>query len=135
MEHERNYPNRDGKMILLLDNYDSFTYNLYQFLSELGADVRVVRNDAVTLEDIQDMAPEKIVIAPGPRTPGQARYVESMRRHDLVVPGIEATAPVVLQDRLQTFIARCHQALERRGPCLAVFLGQAPQELSKGVTQ
>ena len=59
-------------MILLLDNYDSFTYNLYQFLSELGADVRVVRNDAVTLEDIQEMAPEKIVISPGPRTPGQA---------------------------------------------------------------
>ena len=59
-------------MILLLDNYDSFTYNLYQFLSELGADVRVVRNDAVTLEDIQKMAPEKIVISPGPCTPNEA---------------------------------------------------------------
>ena len=68
-------------MILLLDNYDSFTYNLYQFLSELGADVRVVRNDTVTLEDIQAMAPEKIVISPGPRTPGQAGVSNDVVRH------------------------------------------------------
>ena len=59
-------------MVLLIDNYDSFTYNLYQHLSELGADVRVVRNDAVTLEEIEAMAPEKIVISPGPCTPAEA---------------------------------------------------------------
>jgi anthranilate synthase/aminodeoxychorismate synthase-like glutamine amidotransferase len=59
-------------MILLLDNYDSFTYNLYQYLSELGAKVRVVRNDKVSLEEIEAMAPERIVISPGPCTPSEA---------------------------------------------------------------
>ena len=59
-------------MILLIDNYDSFTYNLYQYLCELGADVHVARNDKITLEEIEDMAPEKIVISPGPCTPAEA---------------------------------------------------------------
>ena len=59
-------------MILLIDNYDSFTYNLYQYLSELGAEVRVVRNDKITLDEIEVMAPEKIVISPGPSTPQNA---------------------------------------------------------------
>ena len=59
-------------MILLIDNYDSFTYNLYQYLCELGAEVEVVRNDQTTLEEIADMAPEKIVISPGPSTPDKA---------------------------------------------------------------
>ncbi len=59
-------------MILLLDNYDSFTYNLYQYLSELGADVRVHRNDKISIEDIADLAPEGIVVSPGPSTPQNA---------------------------------------------------------------
>ena len=59
-------------MILLIDNYDSFTYNLFQYLSELGADVNVVRNDAISLPDIEALAPERIVISPGPRTPREA---------------------------------------------------------------
>ena len=59
-------------MILLIDNYDSFTYNLYQYLSELGAEVEVVRNDETTIEEIEAMAPEKIVISPGPCTPEKA---------------------------------------------------------------
>ena len=59
-------------MILLIDNYDSFTYNLYQYLSELGAEVKVVRNDKITLDEIEVMAPEKIVISPGPSTPQNA---------------------------------------------------------------
>ena len=59
-------------MILLLDNYDSFTYNLYQYLSELGAQVRVERNDCVTVEDVEDLAPERIVVSPGPCTPNDA---------------------------------------------------------------
>jgi anthranilate synthase/aminodeoxychorismate synthase-like glutamine amidotransferase len=59
-------------MILLIDNYDSFTYNLYQYLSELGAQVRVVRNDAVSLDEVEAMAPEGIVISPGPCTPAEA---------------------------------------------------------------
>jgi anthranilate synthase component II len=61
-------------MILLLDNYDSFTFNLYQALSELGADVLVRRNDVVTVEDVAELAPmlDGIVISPGPCTPGEA---------------------------------------------------------------
>jgi anthranilate synthase/aminodeoxychorismate synthase-like glutamine amidotransferase len=59
-------------MILLLDNYDSFTYNLYQYLSELGADVVVKRNDQTTIAEIEALAPEKIVISPGPSTPDNA---------------------------------------------------------------
>ena len=56
-------------MILLIDNYDSFTYNLYQYLCELGAEVKVVRNDVINIDDIEKLAPERIVISPGPGTP------------------------------------------------------------------
>ncbi len=56
-------------MILLIDNYDSFTYNLYQYLCELGAKVEVRRNDALTVDDVEQMAPEAIVISPGPGRP------------------------------------------------------------------
>jgi anthranilate synthase component II len=58
--------------VLLIDNYDSFTYNLYQYLGELGARVEVVRNDQVTLEDIEELAPERIIISPGPGNPDDA---------------------------------------------------------------
>ena len=74
-------------MVLLIDNYDSFTYNLYQFLCELGAEVTVVRNDAVTLEEIEAMAPERIVISPGPRTPAEAGIsTDVVRRFGPTVP-------------------------------------------------
>jgi anthranilate synthase/aminodeoxychorismate synthase-like glutamine amidotransferase len=59
-------------MLLLIDNYDSFTYNLFQYLSELGEEVVVVRNDKSTLKEIEGMKPERIVISPGPSTPLQA---------------------------------------------------------------
>jgi anthranilate synthase component 2 len=59
-------------MLLMIDNYDSFTYNLVQYLGELGADVHVHRNDALTLEQIESWAPERIVISPGPCTPNEA---------------------------------------------------------------
>ncbi len=59
-------------MLLLIDNYDSFTYNLYQYLAELGAEVQVRRNDQVTLEEIAAMSPDQIVISPGPCTPDEA---------------------------------------------------------------
>ena len=59
-------------MILIIDNYDSFTYNLYQYLSELGADVTVVRNDKVTVEQIEESRPQGIVVSPGPCTPREA---------------------------------------------------------------
>ncbi len=56
-------------MILLIDNYDSFTYNLFQYLSELGAEVHTVRNDQITPDEIKELAPERIVVSPGPGTP------------------------------------------------------------------
>ncbi len=59
-------------MILVIDNYDSFTFNLVQYLAELGADLVVFRNDAVTLEKIEDLAPAGIVVSPGPCTPREA---------------------------------------------------------------
>lgn len=59
-------------MILVIDNYDSFTYNLVQYLGELGAEIEVRRNDQTTLEKVEGMAPERIVISPGPKTPSEA---------------------------------------------------------------
>jgi anthranilate synthase component 2 len=59
-------------MILVLDNYDSFTYNLVQYLGELGAEVKVVRNDELSVEEVEALAPERVVISPGPCTPNEA---------------------------------------------------------------
>jgi anthranilate synthase component 2 len=59
-------------MLLMLDNYDSFTYNLVQYLQSLGAEVKVVRNDAMTVDEIEELAPDRIVISPGPCTPNEA---------------------------------------------------------------
>jgi anthranilate synthase component 2 len=59
-------------MLLVIDNYDSFTYNLVQYLGELGADVKVVRNDEVTVDEVQAMRPDRIVLSPGPCTPDEA---------------------------------------------------------------
>ncbi len=59
-------------MLLMIDNYDSFTYNLVQYLGELGEEVRVARNDEITLEEIEALAPARIVISPGPCTPKEA---------------------------------------------------------------
>ena len=59
-------------MLLILDNYDSFTYNLVQYFGELGADVQVFRNDAITLEQVAELAPAQIVVSPGPCTPNEA---------------------------------------------------------------
>ena len=67
-------------MIFLLDNYDSFTYNVYQYLSQLGAEITVARNDQITISEIEDMSPEKIVISPGPCTPEKAGIsIETVR--------------------------------------------------------
>ena len=59
-------------MLLMIDNYDSFTYNLVQYFFELGEEVKVIRNDKLTLEDIEQLAPDRLVISPGPRTPKEA---------------------------------------------------------------
>jgi len=74
-------------MILMIDNYDSFTYNVVQYLAELGADVKVVRNDEVTIEQIESWRPEKIVISPGPCTPNEAGIsLEVIEKFAGVVP-------------------------------------------------
>ncbi|SFV56489.1 Anthranilate synthase, amidotransferase component @ Para-aminobenzoate synthase, amidotransferase component [hydrothermal vent metagenome] len=59
-------------MILMIDNYDSFTYNVVQYCLELGADLKVIRNDELTVEEIKKLNPEKIIISPGPATPNEA---------------------------------------------------------------
>lgn len=59
-------------MLLVIDNYDSFTYNLVQYFGELGAEMKVVRNDAISLDEIQDLSPSRICISPGPCTPNEA---------------------------------------------------------------
>lgn len=68
-------------MLLLIDNYDSFTYNLYQYFCQLGAEVQVVRNDQLTLTMIEQMAPEQLVISPGPCTPDEAGISLAAIRH------------------------------------------------------
>jgi anthranilate synthase component II len=74
-------------MLLMIDNYDSFTYNLVQYLGELGADVRVFRNDRITVDQIEELAPEQIVISPGPCTPNEAGVsVDAIRRFAGHVP-------------------------------------------------
>jgi anthranilate synthase/aminodeoxychorismate synthase-like glutamine amidotransferase len=74
-------------MILVLDNYDSFTYNLVQYLGELGATMRVARNDVITVDDVEGLAPEGIVISPGPGNPdGAGISLELIRRFHTRVP-------------------------------------------------
>src|SRR5437870_7895632 len=68
-------------MIVVIDNYDSFTYNLVQYLGELGEDLRVFRNDKITLEEIERLKPARIVISPGPGTPTDAGITEDTVRH------------------------------------------------------
>jgi anthranilate synthase component II len=79
--------NRGSELVLVIDNYDSFTYNLVQYLGELGATIRVKRNDEVTLDEISAMAPERIVISPGPGRPEDAGIsVEVIRRFGSTTP-------------------------------------------------
>ncbi len=68
-------------MLLMIDNYDSFTYNLVQYLGELGADVQVYRNDQISIEDIERLAPERLVVSPGPCTPNEAGISVAAIRH------------------------------------------------------
>jgi len=68
-------------MLLLIDNYDSFTYNLFQYLSELGQEVVVARNDKISIEEIEKLAPERIVVSPGPSTPQRAGISNDVIRH------------------------------------------------------
>ncbi|MFL1456475.1 aminodeoxychorismate/anthranilate synthase component II [Marinobacter sp. GN3S48] len=68
-------------MLLMIDNYDSFTYNVVQYLAELGADVHVYRNDEITVEEIEALKPERLVISPGPCTPNEAGISMAAIRH------------------------------------------------------
>jgi anthranilate synthase/aminodeoxychorismate synthase-like glutamine amidotransferase len=68
-------------MVFVLDNYDSFTYNLVQYLGELGADVEVRRNDELTVEEVEALQPERILLSPGPCTPGEAGILVQLIRH------------------------------------------------------
>ena len=68
-------------MLLMIDNYDSFTFNLVQYLGELGQEVKVVRNDALSVSDIRALAPERIMISPGPGTPNDAGVSLDVLRH------------------------------------------------------
>jgi len=68
-------------MILVIDNYDSFTYNLVQYFGELGADIAVKRNDEITIPEIESLAPEKLCISPGPCTPNEAGISCDVIRH------------------------------------------------------
>ncbi len=68
-------------MILMIDNYDSFTYNLVQYLGEMGQQLKVFRNDKITIEEIEDLKPDRIVISPGPCTPKEAGISVEVIRH------------------------------------------------------
>ena len=68
-------------MILLIDNYDSFTYNLYQYIGTFTPDIRVVRNDAITIGEIENMQPERIVLSPGPKSPKEAGICMDVVKH------------------------------------------------------
>ena len=68
-------------MLLMIDNYDSFTYNLVQYFGELGEDVQVYRNDKITIEDIEALRPQRLVISPGPCTPKEAGVSVNAIRH------------------------------------------------------
>src|SRR5579862_8364397 len=78
---------KETSMLLMIDNYDSFTYNVVQYLGELGAEVRVYRNDAITVDEIAALRPQEIVISPGPCTPAEAGVsVELIRRFAGKIP-------------------------------------------------
>jgi anthranilate synthase/aminodeoxychorismate synthase-like glutamine amidotransferase len=100
-------------MILVIDNYDSFTYNLVQYLGELGADLRVIRNDAVTVDGVAAMRAERIVISPGPGTPDQAGVsLEIIRR-------LGATTPIL-------GVCLGHQAI---GQAFGATVARAPAQM------
>lgn len=74
-------------MILLIDNYDSFTYNLYQYISELGKEVKVVRNDKITIPEIKSLQPEAIILSPGPGAPTDAGIcIDVIQQLDQIYP-------------------------------------------------
>ncbi|GAC1314402.1 MAG: aminodeoxychorismate/anthranilate synthase component II [Chloroflexota bacterium] len=110
--------------VLLIDNYDSFTYNLYQYLCELGADVTVVRNDAVTVDEARALAPDFIVISPGPGTPRDAGVSVEMIR------ALGATTPILGVCLGHQAIAEAYGGVVTRAPEL--MHGKASQIFHDG---
>jgi anthranilate synthase component II len=100
-------------VILVIDNYDSFTYNLVQYLGELGADLRVVRNDAIGLDEVAALAPERIVISPGPGNPDGAGICLG------VIDRLHATTPIL-------GVCLGHQAI---GQAFGGTVGRAPAQM------
>ena len=98
-------------MLLLIDNYDSFTYNLYQYLTELGAEVDTHRNDKITLDEIEHMAPDGIVISPGPCTPMEAGISNDVIRR--FGPTVPTSAFVSVTSASATSMALASTGLER----------------------
>jgi anthranilate synthase/aminodeoxychorismate synthase-like glutamine amidotransferase len=106
-------------MILVIDNYDSFTYNLVQYLGELGAQLKVIRNDAVDVDGVAAMHPERIVISPGPGTPDQAGVsLEIIRR-------LGATTPIL-------GVCLGHQAI---GQAFGATVSRAPAQMHGKTSQ
>jgi anthranilate synthase component II len=99
-----------GRRVLLIDNYDSFTYNLYQYLSELGATVTVVRNDLISVDEVRSMRPELIVISPGPGVPRDAGISVELVR------ALGATTPVLGVCLGHQAIAEAYGGLVTRAP-------------------
>jgi anthranilate/para-aminobenzoate synthase component II len=102
-------------MLLVIDNYDSFTYNLVQYLGELGADVLVRRNDAVTVDEVGELAPEGIVLSPGPCAPAQAGVTV-----DVIAPGADdarssACASAIRRSARRTAAASCARSTAVHG--------------------
>ena len=77
-------------MILLIDNYDSFSYNLYQMIGQINPDIRVIRNDEMTVDDIRNLAPDHIILSPGPGRPEDAGIIVDVARsiHDIPILGV-----------------------------------------------
>ena len=117
-------------MLLVIDNYDSFTYNLVQYLGELGEDVRVYRNDKITLQQIEELRPDRIVISPGPCTPNEAGVSVETIRHFLAKEPPERTGWLAsLRERGRTTgsVAREASPVERLlAPLSLVSFGGGP---------
>ena len=88
-------------MILLIDNYDSFSYNLYQLIGEIEPDIRVIRNDEMTVEQIRELHPDRIILSPGPGRPEDALFLPLY-----AVPGAEPTSPLLPLTHPRTYLAR-----------------------------
>lgn len=118
-----------GNMVLMIDNYDSFTYNIVQYCLELGADLKIIRNDELTLDEIIALAPEKIIISPGPATPddaGVSLAVIDYFKDKLPILGICLGHQSIAQVYGANVVRAKHMmhgktsVMERRGDC-AVF--------------